>query len=124
MKIIHGTLMLLGLLSAFTLSAEEAMTSEIKLWADISNSGDVWTILPRTQNPGQKELRYEIDAIKTGRSGNSHTRQSGNVPVSFQENITLASLSMGIPTGETCEVDIKLFDHARLVADLKLRLPQ
>ncbi len=126
MKPVINTLLATTLLCAAHLYAEEIVTSEVelKLWADVSSTGNIWTIVPHLRHPAGQQLRYEILASKKGRSGQSLTRQSGQVPSTDQGDFALATLSLGIPPDENCEVDVRVFDQNRQVADLKLTLPR
>lgn len=125
MNIYCRLLGLVVLLCSGKLEARDAMTvqPDFRLWADVSAEQHLWTVTPRIAAPAGRQLRYEINAVKSGKSGRSQTRQSGQVLSSAESSVVLASLSLGIVPGDDCDIDIRLFDGANLVGEMKLHLP-
>jgi Thin aggregative fimbriae synthesis protein len=76
-----------------------------------------------TAPPGAK-LRYDVTTVRTGRSGNTNSRQSGNVTVGPAGKASLSQVSVSVTPQDRYEVHVELFDGRRLVASETLRHPR
>jgi hypothetical protein len=101
-----------------------AAQSPVRLWTEVSSDGDLWKVVPHVEATAGTSLRYEIVAKKTGHSGNSNTRQSGNLAVGADGTGTLASLKIGVAAEDHCDIDVKVYAGSEVVGNLTLRLPQ
>lgn len=113
----------LGILFTFGSSAMATQLS-VRLWTEVTHEGDLWKVIPRVEAAAGSALRYEIVAKKTGHSGNSNTRQSGNLAVGSDGTGTLASLRIGVGAEDSCDIDVKVYAGSEVVANLTLRLPR
>jgi hypothetical protein len=96
----------------------------VRLWTEVSAEGNLWTVVPHVEAPPGSALRYEIVVRKTGHSGRSDTRQSGQFAVGNDGARSLASLRIGVGAEDQCDVDVKVFAEAELAADLTVHLPR
>jgi hypothetical protein len=96
----------------------------VKLWTEVSSDGDLWKVVPRVEAAAGSALRYQIVAKKTGHSGSSNTKQSGNLAVGSDGTGTLASLKIGVATEDQCDIDVKVYSGNEVVGNLTLRLPR
>jgi hypothetical protein len=61
---------------------------------------------------------------RTGRSGNSKSRQSGNVTVGQDGTAALSQISVSMSPQDRYEVHVEVFEGSRLVAEKTLKHPQ
>ena len=118
---------LLPILLIVYMSAVKAMppdTNNFILTAEAVEQNHLWTISPELKAPIEQLLRYEIVTEKSGPSGRSQTRQSGRVNASPDHQVKLSSVTLGLRPGDTCTVDIRVFNDATLVAETQIRLPK
>ena len=76
-----------------------------------------------TAPPGAK-LRYDVTTTRTGRSGNSNSRQSGNVTVGDDGKASLSQVAVSVSAQDRYEVHVDVYDGKRLVASETLKHPQ
>jgi PPE-repeat protein len=77
-----------------------------------------------TAPPGAK-LRYDVTTTtRTGRSGNSNSRQSGNVTVGDDGKAALSQVAVSVSEQDRYEVHVDVYDGKRLVASQTLKHPQ
>jgi hypothetical protein len=115
-KLIPGLLLLLA-------GTAMAMSSSVQVWTEVTTEGELWAVLPHIKGPAGSALRYEMVTKKSGRSGTTNTRQSGNVLVNTDGSGTLAQLKIGVGPDDQCDIDIKVYDGNTLTASLDLHLP-
>lgn len=115
------------ILIAFYLPVAKAMPpkqTELILTTAISSHERLWTVSPQVLSPIEQVLRYEIATEKTGQSGRSQTRQSGQVNVTPHHPTTLATLTLGLAPEDSCVVSVQVFAGTELLAKEQIKLPQ
>lgn len=75
------------------------------------------TMAPHIRAPAGSALRYEMVAAKSGASGNTSTRQGGQVRVDDSQTAALSKVSLSLDPDSRCTVSIKVFEGATLVAE-------
>ena len=80
------------------------------------------TMAPQINAPKGSVLRYEVVADKTGSSGNTSTRQGGQVKVD-DASATLSTFSLSLRPGDSCTVSVRVYDGANVVAERTIRCP-
>lgn len=81
-------------------------------------------VAPKITAPAGKKLRYDVVTTRTGRSGNSNSRQSGKVTVGQDGTASLSQVSVSVSPQDRYEVHLEVFDGSRLVAEKTLKHPQ
>lgn len=100
-----------------------ANEASVRLWSQVSNTGNMWTVVPHVDAPAGRVFGYEIAADKTGDSGTSKTRQTGTVSMPATATASLSSLTIGIAPHEHCVIEIKLFEGSKTIDSQTLTLP-
>jgi hypothetical protein len=85
--------------------------------------GGTLTVAPVLTAPANKRLRYDVVVTRSGRSGNSDSRQGGNVTVGANGTAGLSQVSISVGEGDRYDVSVKVYDGARLVAEKTARQP-
>lgn len=86
--------------------------------------GGTLVIAPTVAAPAGKALRYELVTQKSGRSGNSNTRQSGSITADVEGKAALSRVSVSLAEGERCQVTVRVYEGSRLVASQDYRHPR
>lgn len=81
-------------------------------------------VAPIVSAPAGAKLRYEVTTTRTGRSGNSNSRQSGNVQVGDGGKASLSQVSVNVGPQDRYEVHVEVFEGERIVAAKTLRHPR
>ena len=95
---------------------------EVSLGAELR--GGSLHVSPTITAPAGKKLRYDVVTTRTGRSGNSNSRQSGDVSVGQDGKASLSQVSVSVTPQDRYEVRVELYDGAQLVASESLRHPE
>jgi len=95
---------------------------DLSLGAEVR--GGTLKIAPVISAPAGAKLRYDVTTTRTGRSGNSNSRQSGNVTVGDAGKASLSQVSVSVSPQDRYEVRVEIFDGARVVASETLRHPE
>ncbi|HYJ11675.1 MAG TPA: curli-like amyloid fiber formation chaperone CsgH [Polyangiaceae bacterium] len=95
---------------------------ELSLGAEVR--GGTLKVAPIVTAPPGAKLRYDVTTTRTGRSGNSNSRQSGNVTVGDAGKASLSQVSVSVSPQDRYEVRVEIFDGARVVASETLRHPE
>ena len=104
-----------------------ASENNIRLWADVNQNDEVWTVVPHleaTPRATSGHYDYVISSHKVGQSGRSDTRQSGQVRIGTGEQAMLGNLRIAIRKGDSCIVRVSVYSELELVGKLTLDLPQ
>ena len=104
-----------------------ASENSIRLWADIQQNKEVWTIIPHLetrQSPRSDHYDYVISSHKIGKSGRSDTHQSGHVHIGTGQQAMLGNLRIALHNGDNCVVRVSVYNELVLVGNLTLDLPQ
>jgi hypothetical protein len=112
------------LLAAGTNAMTTATQLPVRLWTEVLNQGELWTVVPHVEAPAASALRYEILAKKVGHAGRSNTSQSGKLTVGAEGSSALSSLRIGVGPEDSCDVDVTVFSDTDVVAKLTLHLPR
>jgi hypothetical protein len=114
----------LALLLMFLSSAALANAPgyDVSLGAEVS--GGTLKVAPIIVAPAGAKLRYDVTTVRTGRSGNTNSRQSGNVTVGGDGKASLSQVSVSVTPQDRYEVHVEVFDAGRLVASETLRHPR
>lgn len=81
-------------------------------------------VAPIVTAPAGANLRYDVTTTRTGRSGNSNSRQSGNVRVGNDGKAALSQVAVSVSAQDRYEVHVDVYDGKRLVASETLKHPQ
>jgi len=81
-------------------------------------------VAPIVTAPPGARLRYDVTTIRTGRSGNSDSRQSGDVTVGNDGKASLSQVAVSVSAQDRYEVHVDVYDGKRLVASETLKHPQ
>jgi hypothetical protein len=95
---------------------------DLSLGAEVR--GGTLKVAPIVTAPAGAKLRYDVTTTRTGRSGNSNSRQSGNLTVGDAGKASLSQVSVSVSPQDRYEVRVEVFDGARLVASETLRHPE
>lgn len=82
------------------------------------------TVAPIVTAPAGAKLRYDVTTTRTGRSGNSNSRQSGNVTVGDDGKASLSQVAVSVRPQDQYVVHVEVYDGAQVVASKTLRHPQ
>ena len=86
--------------------------------------GGMLRVAPIITAPAGAKLRYDVTTTRTGRSGNSNSRQSGNVTVGNDGKASLSQVAVSVSEQDRYEVHVEVYDGGRLVAAETLKHPQ
>lgn len=86
--------------------------------------GGTLKVAPVVTAPAGAQLRYDVTTTRTGRSGNSNSRQSGNVTVGSEGKAALSQVAVSVGEQDRYEVRVEVYDGGRLVAAKTLQHPQ
>jgi hypothetical protein len=81
-------------------------------------------VAPIVTAPAGTKLRYDVSTTRIGRSGNSNSRQSGNVTVGEDGKASLSRVAVSLSGQDRYEVHVEVYDGAQVVASKTLRHPQ
>ena len=114
-------LFLLGLIfSAAALAS--APGYDLALGAEVS--GGTLKVAPVITAPAGAKLRYDMTTTRTGRSGNSNSRQGGNVTVGDDGKASLSQVSVNVGPQDRYTVHVEVYDGQKVVAAKTLRHPK
>lgn len=108
------------LLIGTTLQADSAY--RIDIGSSEERDGSV-RIEPRIAGPAGSIVRYEVDVRRENRGGSANSSQSGSVRLDGAGNARLSSNAVKLGRGEQYEMQVRLFDGSRLVAEQSARRP-
>ena len=94
---------------------------ELSLGAEVR--GGTLKVAPIVTAPAGAKLRYDVTTTRTGRSGNSNSRQSGNVTVGDDGKAPLSQVAVSVSAQDRYEVHVDVYDGKRLVASETLKHP-
>jgi PPE-repeat protein len=94
---------------------------DLSLGAEVR--GGTLKVAPIVTAPAGAKLRYDVTTTRTGRSGNSNSRQSGNVTVGNDGKASLSQVAVSVTEQDRYEVQVEVYDGGRLVAAETLRHP-
>jgi hypothetical protein len=77
---------------------------------------------PKVQGRPGASVRYEIEVRRSG-SGSSNSSQSGRARLGEDGEATLASTSVSVQPGDRYDVEVRVYDGDRLVAQQTVRQP-
>jgi len=80
------------------------------------------TVEPKVSGRPGASVRYEIDVRKSG-SGSSNSSQSGRARLGDDGEATLASTSVSVQPGDRYDVEVRVYDGNRLVAQQTVAHP-
>src|SRR5687768_18576042 len=86
--------------------------------------GGTLKVAPIVTAPAGAKLHYDVTTTRTGRSGNSNSRQSGNVTVGDDGKASLSQVAVSVSEQDRYEVHVDVYDGGRLVASETLKHPQ
>ena len=112
-------------LSLFFLSSialANAPGYDLSLGAEVR--GGTLKVAPVVTAPAGAKLRYDVTTTRTGRSGNSNSRQSGNVTVGDDGKAALSQVAVNVSPQDRYVVHVEVYDGAQVVASRTLRHPE
>ena len=83
--------------------------------------GGTLNVAPIVTAPAGAKLRYDMTTTRTGRSGNSNSRQSGNLTVGDDGKASLSQVAVSVSGQDRYEVRVEVYDGERLVASETLK---
>lgn len=86
--------------------------------------GGTLKVAPVVTAPAGAQLRYDMTTTRTGRSGNSNSRQSGNVTVGDDGKAALSQAAVNVSPQDRYVVHVEVYDGAQVVASKTLRHPE
>ena len=86
--------------------------------------GGTLKVAPVITAPAGAQLRYDVTTTRTGRSGNSNSRQGGNVTVGDNGKASLSQVSVNVSPQDQYVVHVEVYDGSQVVASKTLRHPQ
>ena len=92
---------------------------DLSLGAEVR--GGTLNVAPIVTAPAGAKLRYDMTTTRTGRSGNSNSRQSGNLTVGNDGKASLSQVSVSVSGQDRYEVRVEVYDGERLVASETLK---
>ncbi|HEX5664130.1 MAG TPA: curli-like amyloid fiber formation chaperone CsgH [Xanthomonadaceae bacterium] len=95
---------------------------DLSLGAEVR--GGTLKVAPVVTAPAGAKLRYDVTTTRTGRSGNSNSRQSGNVTVGDDGKASLSQVAVSVSEQDRYEVHVEVYEGGRLVASETLKHPQ
>ncbi len=95
---------------------------DLSLGAEVR--GGTLKVAPIVTAPAGAKLRYDVTTTRTGPSGNSNSRQSGNVTVGDDGKATLSQVAVNVSPQDRYEVHVEVFEGERVVAAKTLTHPQ
>jgi hypothetical protein len=110
-----------GLLFLSSIASANAPGYDLSLGAEAR--GGTLKVAPIVTAPAGAKLRYDVTTTRTGRSGNSNSRQSGNVTVGDDGQASLSQVAVSVGEQDRYEVHVEVYDGGRLVAAETLRHP-
>ncbi len=110
-----------SLLFLSSIAAANAPGYDLSLGAEAQ--GGTLKVAPIVTAPAGAKLRYDVTSTRTGRSGNSNSRQSGNVTVGDDGKASLSQVAVSVSEQDRYEVHVEVYDGGRLVAAQTLRHP-
>jgi hypothetical protein len=105
----------------FSMALANAPGYDLSLGTEVR--GGTLKVAPIVTAPAGAKLRYDVTTTRTGRSGNSNSRQSGNVTVGDDGKASLSQVAVSVSTQDRYEVHVEVYDGGRLVAAETLRHP-
>jgi hypothetical protein len=115
-------LLFLGLILSPGAALANAPGYDLSLGAEVR--GGTLKVAPVISAPAGAQLRYDMTTTRTGRSGNSNSRQSGNVTVGDDGKATLSQVAVNVSPQDRYVVQVEVYDGARVVASETLRHPE
>lgn len=95
---------------------------DLSLGAEVR--GGTLKVAPVVTAPAGAKLRYDVTTTRTGRSGNSNSRQSGNVTVGDDGKAALSQVAVNVSPQDQYVVHVEVHDGAQVVASRTLRHPE
>jgi Thin aggregative fimbriae synthesis protein len=95
---------------------------DLSLGAEVRNG--MLKVAPTVSAPAGAKLRYDVTTTRIGRSGNSNSRQSGDVTVGDDGKASLSQVAVSVSEQDRYEVRVEVYDGGRLVAAQTLKHPQ
>ena len=95
---------------------------DLSLGAEVR--GGTLKVAPVVSAPAGAKLRYDMTTTRTGRSGNSNSRQSGNVTVGDDGKAALSQVAVNVGPQDQYVVQVEVYDGAQVVASRTLRHPE
>jgi hypothetical protein len=100
-----------------------AAASDYRLDLGTSMRGSTLRVEPRVSGPAGSVLRYELEVRRHGRGKSADSSQAGTVRLDDQGKGQLATNAVNVAPGDSYEVEARLFDKGRLVAQQSARHP-
>ena len=78
---------------------------------------------PRVTGPAGKSVRYEVEVRRGSQGAKANSSQSGSVRLDDAGKAQLSSNAVRLSRGEQYEMNVRLFESGRLVAEQSARRP-
>ncbi|NGM87954.1 hypothetical protein G5B35_11620 [Parapusillimonas sp. SGNA-6] len=87
--------------------------ADIQVWLETLSQTQPGVVVPYVMSAEQKRLRYQIRAVKSGKSGNSMLGQGGTVTLAPEVPTALSRLAISHASGDTCRIDVMLTESGK-----------
>lgn len=86
-----------------------AMDTGLQVWLDTVPGTRPSVIVPYVRSPENGTVRYQLNAVRQGRSGSSSIKQSGTVPMQADRPTALTRFSLSVGSQDQCRIELILF---------------
>ena len=86
-----------------------AMDAGPQVWLDTVPGTRPGIIIPYVRSPEDGTLRYQLSAVRQGRSGTSSLQQSGSVPLRADTPTALTRFSLSVGERDQCRIELVLY---------------
>lgn len=95
---------------------------DVSLGAEVR--GGTLKVAPVVTAPAGAKLRYDVTTTRIGRSGNSNSRQSGDVIVGDDGKASLSQVAVNVGPQDRYVVHVEVYNGQQVVAAKTLRHPK
>ncbi|MEN8177690.1 MAG: curli-like amyloid fiber formation chaperone CsgH [Pseudomonadota bacterium] len=94
-----------------------------RAWLEKSYDGERLVVAAYVEAAHAVKLNYKLVSSKSGKSGNSNTKQAGSVTVADGETHRLMQLRLGVNKQDRYDLKLQVFEQGQLVAEDSLSYP-
>lgn len=111
-------------LSIFNATADSDSESESKMaWIETSMVEDRLYVQAYVKASKTTRLEYDLISAKSGRSGNSKTKQAGKVNAEAGETYPLTKLQLGLASEDKYTLTLNVYEKGELIAEDRVVFP-
>jgi hypothetical protein len=109
------------LASPINVSANQAMAESTTIELDKVIVGNLITITPVVSYLSEGDYLYRMALVKTGRSGNSSSKQSGRFRVKDEGPARLSTTSINLGPADSCELTVTLIQEFKPILEKRFQ---